>query len=202
LTEGSGAVPASTPRPSAGRTRRAAATVAALAALALLAACTGLPQAPAQLPETVLQPGDRIDVQVYNHDDLSRELVIDPGGTAALPLAGSLPLAGLTVEAAERMVTAALSPAYLRAPQVAIAVSERPPVYILGEVRRPGRYPYGRGLTVLQAVAVAGGYTYRAREGSVTIVRGAPDGSRRALRGGPATPLRPGDTLRVHERFF
>jgi polysaccharide export outer membrane protein len=176
---------------------------AALAVLLMqLAACAGPPRAPMELPGTVLQAGDRLYVEVYNEPGLSREVVIESAGTAVLPLTGALPLAGLTLRQAERRVADALSPAYLRAPAVAIRLLERRPFYVLGEVRRPGRYAFTPGMTVLQAVAVAGGFTYRAREREVTIVRRAPDGQWRELAGTRTTPLKPGDTVQVHERYY
>ncbi|MEO1324334.1 MAG: SLBB domain-containing protein, partial [Pseudomonadota bacterium] len=93
------------------------------------------------------------------------------------------------------------SDGYLRDPRVNAEVMNYRPFYILGEVRTPGEYPYTSGLTILNAVATAGGFTYRAND-DVILIRGAEDTEEYRVRLDPSTPILPGDTIRVIERFF
>lgn len=148
-----------------------------------------------------LASGDRIKVTVYGHDDLSGEFELDNEGELSLPLIQDVRAEGLTVEELEHAITDKLSPDFLRNPKVSIEVLDYRPFYILGEVKAPGSYPYVSGMTVLKAVALAGGYTYRARTSKVTISR--PDGdSAKEIRASADTPVMPGDVIEVPERFF
>lgn len=148
-----------------------------------------------------LGPGDRIVVTVFGHEDLSGEFELDGQGRIALPLIGEVALARQTLRQAEQQVVSLLKPDYLVNPRVSIQVTNYRPFYILGEVNRPGSYPYVNGLTVVQAVAIAGGYTYRARESEVSVQRaGDPKGSDRPA--GPATVVLPGDVINVPQRYF
>jgi polysaccharide export outer membrane protein len=148
-----------------------------------------------------LRSGDRVRVVVFGEPELSGEVQLDGAGSVTLPLTGPVALAGLTAPQAEARLTAALHPDYLRAPQVRVEVVDHRPLYVLGEVVRPGAYPYSAGLSVLEAVALAGGFTYRAREGRMTVLRRDARGTHE-LDAVPTTPLLPGDTLRIHQRFF
>ena len=118
-----------------------------------------------------LGSGDRIKVTVYGHDDLSGEFELDSEGKVAMPLIQDVQAGGLTVAELEHAVTDKLSPDFLKHPRVSIEVLNYRPFYILGEVREPGSYPYVNGMTLIKAVAMAGGYTYRARTSKVTITR-------------------------------
>jgi len=149
----------------------------------------------------VLGSGDKIYVTVFGHDDLSREFDIDGTGNVSFSLVGNIQLGGLTIEQAEAAIRDALKPDYLIDPRVSIQVLNYRPFYILGEVKEPGSYPYVNGMTVMQAVALAGGYTYRAREDNVLILRSGPEGQTEE----PAretTVVLPGDMIKVPERFF
>ena len=176
---------------------------------ALAAACgSGAPPAPALRFDAGaaqfayrLRPGDVLALEVYGVPELSGELQVGSDGRVPLPLAGDVALDGLTPEQAEARIVDALQPDYLRAPQVRVELLSHRPFYILGEVRRPGAYPYSPGMTVIEAVALAGGYTYRAREEPVTILRRR--GPRSAeLEGDATTRLLPGDAVRVGARYF
>jgi protein involved in polysaccharide export with SLBB domain len=148
-----------------------------------------------------LGPGDRIVVTVFGHEDLSGEFELDGQGRIALPLIGEVALSRQTLRQAEQLVVASLKPDYLVNPRVSIQVTNYRPFYILGEVNRPGSYPYVNGLTVVQAVAIAGGYTYRARETRVNVQRaGDPKGSKRPAI--PTTIVLPGDVINVPQRYF
>ncbi len=168
---------------------------------ALAAAVGRIPAKAADALQYRLGPSDRIVVTVFGHEDLSGEFELDGQGRIALPLIGEVALARQTLRQAEQQVVSLLKPDYLVNPRVSIQVTNYRPFYILGEVNRPGSYPYVNGLTVVQAVAIAGGYTYRARESRVSIQRaGDPKGSDRPA--GPATVVLPGDVINVPQRFF
>lgn len=156
--------------------------------------------ATAEQPLYRLGSGDRIVVTVFGHDDLSGEFELDGEGRIALPLVGEVSLARKAVREAEALVAAGLKPDYLVNPRVSIQVANYRPFYILGEVKQPGSYPYVNGLTVVQAVAIAGGYTYRARQGRISIQRAiGPDQQQPAA---PDTIVLPGDIVNVPERYF
>lgn len=148
-----------------------------------------------------LDSGDRIKVTVYGHDDLSGEFELDSEGMVAMPLIQDVQAGGLTVAELERAVTDKLSPDFLKNPRVSIEVLNYRPFYILGEVREPGSYPYASGMTLIKAVAMAGGYTYRARTSRVTITRPG-DETPVQIKADPDTLVMPGDVIEVPERFF
>ena len=173
-----------------------------LAGLHLLGACAPRGAAPEELPPYSLRPGDRIAVTVHDHPELSAELDLDADGLVRLPLAGTVSLAGLTVRTAETRIAARLEGIWVREASVTVALVAHAPVFVLGEVRQPGRFPYRPGMTVLEAVALAGGYTYRARTAWVTIRRPDRTGQLQQLYGMPGTPLLPGDGIDVPERVF
>lgn len=174
------------------------------AALAAALALAGLPaagQSPPSPPDYALGPGDRIRVTVFGHEDLSGEFTVSETGTVSLPLAGTLALGGLGLDEAERTAADALRPDYLIDPRVAIEVTEYRPFYIIGEVNEPGAYPYVNGMTVNEAVALASGFTYRAKRKRVTVIRASDPG--REERPIPVTdPVLPGDVVKVLERLF
>jgi polysaccharide export outer membrane protein len=144
---------------------------------------------------------DRVRVIVYNEPTLSGEFSVNANGSVALPLIGDVPAINRTPRELSADITSKLSADYLRNPQVSIDVLTYRPFYILGEVNKPGEYQYSTGLTVLNAVARAEGYTYRADKRRVHIKRaGAP--KEEAIPLDSATPVFPGDTVRIGERFF
>ncbi|PCJ57412.1 MAG: polysaccharide biosynthesis protein [Rhodospirillaceae bacterium] len=148
-----------------------------------------------------LGSGDKIYVTVFGHKDLSGEFDIDGGGNVSFPLVGNILLGGLAIGDAEAAIRDTLRPDYLLDPRVSVQVMNYRPFYILGEVKEPGSYPYVNGMTVMQAVALAGGYTYRAREDNMLIIRTGPEGKKE----GPAreeTTVFPGDIIKIPERFF
>ena len=173
-----------------------------LSVLALASAAAETPVTPAVTASDYrLGPGDRIRVTVFGHEDLSGEFTISETGTVALPLAGTLAFGGVALDDAARKVVEALAPDYLLNPRVGIEVVEYRPFYIIGEVNDPGAYPYVSGMTVNEAVALAGGFTYRARTSSVVVIR-ATDAAR-GERSIPATDaVLPGDVVKVLERMF
>lgn len=148
-----------------------------------------------------LGASDQLRVTVFGEPELSGEYVLDGTGTVSLPLVGAVPALNLTVREFQRLVEARYADGYLREPRVNAEVLNYRPFYILGEVSRPGEYPYSNGLTVLNAVATAGGFTYRANE-SFILIKGAEDSKEFRVKLDPSTPILPGDTIRVVERFF
>jgi len=145
--------------------------------------------------------GDELRVIVFGEEDLSGEFVIDGDGFISLPLIGELYAGGLTLREFEGRVETALAEGYLREPRVSAEVLNYRPFYIIGEVKNGGEYPYVQGMSVLNAVAVAGGYTYRAERNRVFITRQNSPGEVE-YRASQGVQVLPGDVIRVPERFF
>ena len=172
-----------------------------------LSACAAhLPRAAYPVEASYNQPyyldsGDQLRITVYGQEDLSRTYPVGADGSIAIPLIGTVEARGRTTDQLENTIVTALAAGYLRDPDVSIEVQAYRPFFILGEVKTPGQYPYVSGMTVEEAVAIAGGYTYRAYRSRVEISRRLPDG----LMVGQAPAemaILPGDTITVHERIF
>ena len=148
-----------------------------------------------------LGAGDQVRVTVFGQPDLSGDFTVDGTGMVALPLIGNIKGGGLTLREFEKVIVKALKPDYLKNPQVSAEVLNYRPFYIIGEVKRPGSYPYVNGMTVVNAVALAGGYTYRARENHILITH-ANDPKRKQVVANHDTVVLPGDVIEVPERFF
>lgn len=148
-----------------------------------------------------LGSGDKVRVTVFGHEDLSGEFEVDGSGNVSLPLIRNIKAEGLTVRQLEQTIAERLSPDYLLNPSVSVEVLNYRPFYIYGEVTKPGSYPFVSGMTVVNAVAMAGGFTYRARTSSVRIVR-ANDPQRKQITADKDTPVMPGDVIEVPERYF
>jgi protein involved in polysaccharide export with SLBB domain len=148
-----------------------------------------------------LGSGDKLKVTVYGEDDLSGEVVVDGNGQVQLPLVGQVKAAGLTVHEFVAEVQGVLGAKYLRDPKVSVQIENYRPFYIIGEVNKPGEYPYESGLNVLGAVALAGGYTYRANDSDVYIRRNGTT-KEETLPANAATRIYPGDIVRIGERIF
>lgn len=151
-------------------------------------------------PEYKLGPGDRLGVTVFGEETITGEYDVDSQGTISLPLAGRLPVKGMTAQQFEDSLRTRLSRGLVTNPQVAVAVVKYRPFYILGEVKNPGAYPYYSGATVLNAVAMAGGYTYRARTNKISVVK--PEGDRDQVLANEDAYLEPGDIVVVPLRWF
>ncbi len=148
-----------------------------------------------------LDSGDKLRVTVYGEADLSGEFEVDGSGAVSLPLIGEVRASGTSLREFEGVVEAALRDGYLVEPRVSVDVLNYRPFYILGEVRSPGKYPYISGITVLNAVAMAGGYTFRARTDQAEIVRTG-ETEPIVINTPDVTPVMPGDVIRIPERFF
>ncbi|MGH8653624.1 MAG: polysaccharide biosynthesis/export family protein [Gammaproteobacteria bacterium] len=145
--------------------------------------------------------GDRIKVIVFGQADLSGEFEISATGRVALPLIQEVQADGLTTRELEEAIIQKLKPDYLKDPKVSVEVVKFRPFFILGEVRSPGSYPYVSGMTVVTAVALAGGYTYRAKTAQAYITRENDPAKKKQLVE-PNARVHPGDVIVVPERFF
>jgi len=155
----------------------------------------------ASMQEYVLGVGDKLRLTVYGEDDLSGEYEVNSTGVVALPLIGNITAAQRTIREFEQAVRAKLTSGYIRDPRVSVQVSNYRPFFILGEVAKPGSYPYVNGMTVVTAVAMAGGYTYRADKDDAVIVH-ANDPNKTEQKAKEDSIVMPGDIIRVPERFF
>ncbi|TWB23618.1 protein involved in polysaccharide export with SLBB domain [Nitrospirillum amazonense] len=149
-----------------------------------------------------LGPGDRVRITVFGQQDLSGEYAVDGTGTLSFPLVGQVHAGSLTAGQLGKALEGSLSPNYIKNPHVSVEVLSYRPFYILGEVKTPGSYAYVSGMTVLNAVALAGGFTYRARDDDFRLQRTAKDGSKTQVDAEPTTPVQPGDVITVRERYF
>jgi polysaccharide export outer membrane protein len=176
----------------------------------LLAACSqggGLPPISARAADTAgpytLGPGDKLRITVFGEETLTGEYGITGAGDVSFPLVGNIKAAGRTIEDLQTELTTKLGAGYLEDPRVSAEIITYRPYYILGEVSRPGQYDFAVGLTLEQAVAAAGGFTYRANSRRLFIKRATETRERLVdLRETPSFQVRPGDTIRVGERFF
>jgi polysaccharide export outer membrane protein len=174
---------------------------------ALLSACggpgAGLPPVPPSAAgDYQLGPGDQVRIITLGEDRLTGEFRVGDSGAIALPLLGSMRASGRSTSALEQAIGAALVQAQLiRAPSVAVEVVQYRPIFVLGEINKPGQYAYQPGMTVVTAVAVAGGFTYRALEDRASIVRVA-DGKAVEGRAERQTRVQPGDVVTIYERWF
>lgn len=155
----------------------------------------------AENQEYQLGSGDQIKITVFNQEELSGEYTINGAGKIALPLIGDIETKDLTVKQVEEKIANKLKPDYLLNPRVNVQVLNYRPFYIIGEVKEPQSYPYVDGMTYLNAVAIAGGFTYRAKEDHVMVVR-MKDPKKQEIRLNMDEKVMPGDVIHVEERFF
>jgi polysaccharide export outer membrane protein len=174
----------------------------------MLASCADGPDAPsAELkPQQVsrvyrLGVGDKVKLSVYGENDLSGSFEVDALGNVALPLIGEMPAKGRPIGEFRDNVARKLSNGYLINPRVAVEVINYRPIFVHGEVRNGGEFPFKNGLKLRDAIAVAGGYTYRANKNHVLLTR---EGEVEEVRVALPTDLDvlPGDNIRIPERFF
>ena len=148
-----------------------------------------------------LDAGDKLRVVVYGQEGLTNTYAIDAGGSITMPLIGSVAARGRTPSGLASEITAKLRTGYIREPSVAVEIESYRPFFILGEVAAPGQYPYVPNMTVESAVAIAGGFSPRAKRDRVTLTHSDGAGSQRYVV--PlGSALGPGDTILVGERWF
>ena len=148
-----------------------------------------------------LDTGDKLRVVVYGQEGLTNTYAIDAGGSITMPLIGAVPARGRTPAGSPLTSPASLRRGFIREPSVAVEVEAYRPFFILGEVAAPGQYPYVPNMTVESAVAIAGGFSPRALRDRVTVTHTDASGTARYVVP-PGTPISPGDTVLVGERWF
>jgi len=192
-----------------GRRHRAWALALAGALPLALGGCAGAGAPPISTAEVAaglesyrLGAGDRVRVTVFNEPSLTGEYNITPGGALAFPLIGMVSAGGRTIDAVQQELTGKLAEGYVNDPRVSVEVLTYRPFYILGEVNRPGEYSYASGMTLEQAIARAGGFTYRANEKTVFLRRQTATGESSVPLRSAQVAVLPGDTIRVGERYF
>lgn len=148
-----------------------------------------------------LGSGDLLKITVFNQESLSGEYTIGGNGQLSFPLIGAVTAKDLSVKELEQEIAGKLKPDYLLNPRISIQVLNYRPFYILGEIKQPQSYPYVDGMTYLNAVAIAGGYTYRAKEDYVMVVR-MNDPQKTEVQRNMDEKVMPGDVIRVEQRFF
>jgi polysaccharide export outer membrane protein len=148
-----------------------------------------------------LDAGDRLRIVVYGQEGLTNTYAIDAGGSITMPLIGAVRARGLTPAGLASEISGKLRNGYIREPSVAVEIEAYRPFFILGEVAAPGQYPYVPNMSVESAVAIAGGFSPRAKRDRVTLTHTDGSGPVRAVV--PlGTPISPGDTVLVGERWF
>lgn len=145
--------------------------------------------------------GDKLTVRVAGETDLTADYMVDPAGQISMPYVQALQVAGLTTTQVENLITGRLRAGYLRDPQVSVQVTSLRPFYILGEVTTSGSFAYQPGITVQNAIAIAGGYSSRADQGSVLLTRKSIKGTA-TFKVPVTTQIYPGDIIYVRERWF
>ncbi len=148
-----------------------------------------------------LGSGDRLRITVFGETGLTGEYLVDGNGNISMPLISQVRLGGMTSAEAQALIAAKLRDGYLRNPDVAVQIIGYRPFFILGEVVKAGQYPYVVGMTIQTAVAIAGGYSPRARKSKVKVTRHTVQGPVR-MKLKPTSTVMPGDTIVVEERFF
>lgn len=147
-----------------------------------------------------LNPGDKISVSVFNHEDLSGEVIVDGNGRIFLPLIGQVQASGLTSTELESELVDRYRPDYLVNPKISVQVQMFRPYYMMGEVQSQGPFEFTAGMTYLEAIARAGGYTYRAKKDVVYVVRAGQNSDE--VKFEVNEKVQPGDVIRVAERIF
>ena len=148
-----------------------------------------------------LGPNDRTRIIVFGQPSLTGEFVLDGNGVLAYPLVGNINARGMTPSQLQQTIAQKLDTDWIKNPSVSVEVSTRRPFYVVGEVQKPGSYPYVTDMNVLNAIATAGGETYRANMHDFWIKR-KQDGRIVRVAANQESILQPGDTVIVRERYF
>jgi polysaccharide export outer membrane protein len=146
-----------------------------------------------------LGPGDQLKVVVYGDNQITGQYAVDGAGAVSMPLLGEVHVGGLTLRQVEAKLAKSLDAKYLRDPSVTAEVINFRPFYIMGEVMKGGEFPYKDGMSVMNAIAVAGGFTFRAREHGIKIKRA---GQTINVHDPAQQTVLPGDVITVPQRFF
>ena len=149
----------------------------------------------------LLGPGDKIQIVVYDEPDLTINVKIDRSGLISFPFLDDIQVVGLSTKQLEKLITKGLLGDYLIDPQVSVSIAVYRPFFILGQVNRPGGYPYQDDLTLDKAIAIAGGLSNRASSTDWKITRMV-GGVKVTLVGNVATEIRPDDIIKIEQSFF
>jgi polysaccharide export outer membrane protein len=148
-----------------------------------------------------LGPGDILKITIFKHEDISASYRVEGNGDVSFPMVGSIKASGRTVPQFQESLVKKLKEGYLKNPSVSIEVTNYRPFFILGEVKAPGNYPYQSRITVINAVALAGGFTNRAAKEEITITR-IIDGKETKIKAAHNQVVLPGDTIEIAQRLF
>ena len=173
---------------------------------AVLSGCNTYKPAPKAFQQATIQPyaldsGDRLRITVFDQPSMTNSYTVDQAGYIAFPLVGQVPARGRTLQQLSGQLASKLRQGYLRDPDVTIDVDRYRSIFVMGEVGQPGQYAYVPGLTVQNAIAVAGGYTSRANQASVDVTRKI-NGQVITGRVNISSAIIAGDTIYVRERLF
>jgi len=146
--------------------------------------------------------GDKVKVTVFGEPDMSGEFQVNDNGNIAIPLAGDVAAVNRTTTELKSMIVQTLHGRYVKNPRVTVEISSYRPFNVIGEVKNAGQYPYRPGLTVRDAIAMAGGYTYRADTHTLYVRRAEATGEQSVNLDVKSAAVLPGDNIRVPERFF
>ena len=150
----------------------------------------------------LLGPGDELRIVTYDEDQLTSNFVVNDRGNVTLPLIGGMHAAGTTTDQfASAVEEQLMRRKLLKNPSVSVEVRTYRPIFVLGEVAKPGQYPYQPGMTMLTAVAIAGGFTYRAEKDYASVVR-TDAGHAETGKVVAKSFLSPGDVINVYGRYF
>lgn len=158
-------------------------------------------EVPQEIDGYRLGPGDRMKITVYGHSDVSGQFIIDGSGNISYPLLGRVQAQGRTATDVQEHLRAELDRQFIVDPKVSVEVLKYRPFYIYGEVQKAGSYPYVTGLTIRRAVAIAGGFTRRARHARMRVVREAEEGAA-TIEVKLDGAVLPGDIVEVPRRLF
>jgi len=175
-----------------------------LAAFLTLAGCASVPTATLPVINQIqytIGAGDKIALSVFREEELSGEFQVNESGIISLPLVGNIVAAGKTIPQFQQDLVALLGAEFVRDPNVTVSVVNYRPVYVLGEVQRPGEYAYTENMSVYALVAKAGGFTYRADDNQV-LIRHEGETEETAYRITSGGAVQPGDTVRFVQRYF
>lgn len=186
----------------------AAAAVLAISAGLLAASCASTPEYTTSYVTTGhsvertyrLGVGDKLKVTVFGEENLSGQFEVNALGQVSMPLIGEVPAANQPIVEFRDTIARRLANGYLKNPRVTVDVLNYRPIYVHGEVKSGGEFPFKSGLRLRDAVALAGGYTYRANQTYVAVFREG-QGEMTIPMDGTFSVL-PGDNIRVPERFF
>lgn len=149
-----------------------------------------------------LSPGDKLNIKVFDEADLTGEYQVDETGTIAFPLTGNIKASGLTLEEFRLGLIRRLKDGYVRNPRITIDILNYRPINIIGEVNKAGQYDYRPGISSRDVVAIAGGYTYRANQSKIHVIRDSIQEPIVVSVNEKDFDILPGDTVRIPERLF